>query len=167
MLAASNRLTQKRRVKRYLNAGTPPSIANTIAEFAALSRGLDIAELSRLEIGSLSEIATIYFDVGERIQLSWLAKKVKDLPISNHWHGLGRAALLNDLALTQRQITAKILKSAAGKGKSAVRNWIAEHQADNERLAQMIQDLQKSSEFDFSMLSVAVSAANQLGTPNA
>jgi hypothetical protein len=31
----------------------------------------------------------------------------------------------------------------------------------------MIQDLQKSAEFDFSMLSVAVSAANQLGTPNA
>ena len=115
----------------------------------------------------MSDISTIYFDVGERIQLSWLSKKVRDLPITNHWHGLGRAALLNDLALTQKQITARILKSGSGKGKSAVRNWIAAHQADNERLAQMIQDLQKSSEFDFSMLSVAVSAANQLGTPNA
>ncbi|MDC1073452.1 NAD-glutamate dehydrogenase, partial [Gammaproteobacteria bacterium] len=167
VLAASNRLIQKRRVKRYLNAGTPPSIANTIAEFAALSRGLDIAELAHSEAGRLSDISTIYFDVGERIQLSWLSKKVRDLPITNHWHGLGRAALLNDLALTQKQITARILKSGSGKGKSAVRNWIAAHQADNERLAQMIQDLQKSSEFDFSMLSVAVSAANQLGTPNA
>ena len=164
VLAASNRLTQKRRVKRYLGAQTPAPLANTVAEFAALSRGLDIVDLANNgEAYGIAQVASVYFDVGDRLHLQWLFERIGKLPLQNHWHGLARAALRSNLTLTQRQITARILASDTGRGKSAVRSWIAANGPDHQRLEQMIDDLQKSAELDFAMLAVAVSAAGRLG----
>jgi len=164
VLAASNRLTQKRRVKRYLGAQTPAPLANTVAEFAALSRGLDIVDLANNgETYGIAQVASVYFDVGDRLHLQWLFERIGKLPLQNHWHGLARAALRSNLTLTQRQITARILASDTGRGKSAVRSWIAANGPDHQRLEQMIDDLQKSAELDFAMLAVAVSAAGRLG----
>ncbi len=163
VLAASNRLTQKRRVKRYLNAQTPAPIANTVAEFAALSRGLDIAELAASGDYGIAQVASVYFDVGDRLHLQWLFERIGKLPINNHWHGLARAALRSDLVLTQRQITARILSRETGRGKAAVRSWIAAHPTDHQRLEHMIADLHKSGDLDFAMLAVVVNAVGRLG----
>jgi NAD-specific glutamate dehydrogenase len=61
-------------------------------------------------------------------------------------------------------ITANILDTQGSRGKAGVRQWVATHRAETERLAQMINDLQMSSHLDFAMLSVAVSEAGQIGS---
>jgi NAD-specific glutamate dehydrogenase len=61
-------------------------------------------------------------------------------------------------------ISAIILDTQTGRGKSAVRQWVHQHHGDAERLAQMIDDLQKSNSPDFAMLSVVVSEAAQLSS---
>ncbi|MBT5981934.1 MAG: hypothetical protein HOG65_11885, partial [Acidiferrobacteraceae bacterium] len=91
-----------------------------------------------------------------------LSDHIRDLPITNHWHALARSTLRSDLHLSQRTITAAILDTEGGRGKAGVRQWVATHRTDTERLAQMINDLQKSSNLDFAMLSVAVSEAGQI-----
>ena len=163
VLAASNRLIQKRRVRRYLNADVPPAIANHIAELAGLSRALDIADVASKGNFGIAQVATIYFDIGDRLGLHWLSDRIRDLSADNHWHALARTTLRSDLHLTQRTISALILHNQTGRGKAAVRQWVQQHQADTSRLTQMIGDLQKSNSPDFAMLSVAVSEAAQLG----
>jgi len=164
VLAASNRLIQKRRVRRYLNADVPPAIANHIAELAGLSRALDIADVASKGNFGIAQVATIYFDIGDRLGLHWLSDRIRDLSADNHWHALARTTLRSDLHLTQRTISALILDNQTGRGKAAVRQWVQQHQAETSRLAQMIDDLQKSNSPDFAMLSVAVSEAAQLGS---
>jgi glutamate dehydrogenase len=161
-LAASNRLTQKRRVRRYLNAAVPATLANHVAALAALTSALDIADVANSREHDIAQVATVYFDTGDRLGLHWLSDHIRDLPITNHWHALARSTLRSDLHLSQRTITATILDTEGGRGKAGVRQWVATHRADTERLAQMINDLQKSRNLDFAMLSVAVSEAGQI-----
>ncbi len=161
-LAASNRLTQKRRVRHYLNADVPATLANHVAALAALTSALDIADVANSREHDIAQVATVYFDTGDRLGLHWLSDHIRDLPITNHWHALARSTLRSDLHLSQRTITANILDTEGGRGKAGVRQWVATHRADTERLAQMINDLQKSSNLDFAMLSVAVSEAGQI-----
>ena len=164
VLAASNRLIQKRRVRRYLNADVPPAIANDIAELAGLSRALDIADVAGKGNFGIAQVATVYFDIGDRLGLHWLSDRIRGLSTDNHWHALARTTLRSDLHLTQRTISALILNSQTGRGKAAVRQWVQQHQTETGRLTQMIHDLQKSASPDFAMLSVAVSEAGQLGS---
>ncbi len=164
VLAASNRLVQKRRVHRYLNAEVPPGIANHVAELTGLARALDIVDVANKDTFGIAQVATIYFDIGDRLGLHWLSDRIRDLPADNHWHALARTTLRSDLHLTQRMISAIILNTQTGRGKAAVRQWVNQHHGDTARLAQMIDDLQKSSGPDFAMLSVAVSEAAQLGS---
>ena len=112
----------------------------------------------------IAQVATVYFDIGDRLALHWLSDRIRDLPADNHWHALARTTLRSDLHLTQRMISAIILNTQPGRGKAAVRQWVHQHHGDIERLAQMIGDLQKSSNPDFAMLSVAVSEAAQLSS---
>ena len=164
VLAASNRLVQKRRVRRYLNAEVPPAIANHVAELTGLARALDIVDVTGKGPFGIAQVATVYFDIGDRLALHWLSDRIRDLPADNHWHALARTTLRSDLHLTQRMISAIILNTQPGRGKAAVRQWVHQHHGDIERLAQMIGDLQKSSNPDFAMLSVAVSEAAQLSS---
>ena len=164
VLAASNRLIQKRRVRRYLNADVPPAIANHVAELAGLSRALDIADVAGKGRYGIAQVATVYFDIGDRLGLHWLSDRIRDLSTDNHWHALARTTLRSDLHLTQRTISGLILNSQNSRGKAAVRQWVQQNHTDTERLTQMINDLQKSASPDFAMLSVAVSEAAQLGS---
>ncbi len=164
VLAASNRLIQKRRVRRYLNAGVPPAIANHVAELAGLSRALDIADVAGKGRFGIAQVATVYFDIGDRLGLHWLSDRIRDLSADNHWHALARTTLRSDLHLTQRTISGLILNSQSSRGKAAVRQWVQQNLTDTARLSQMINDLQKSASPDFAMLSVAVSEAAQLGS---
>mgnify|MGYP001167601790 CR=1 FL=1 len=164
VLAASNRLIQKRRVRRYLNADVPPAIANRVAELAGLSRALDIADVADKGRFGIAQVATVYFDIGDRLGLHWLSDRIRDLSTDNHWHALARTTLRSDLHLTQRTISGLILNSQSSRGKAAVRQWVQQNHTDTERLTQMINDLQKSASPDFAMLSVAVSEAAQLGS---
>ncbi len=162
VLATSNRLIQKRRVRRYLNADVPAGLANHVAELTALASALDIVDVTNRGDYGIAQVATVYFDTGDRLGLHWLSDRIRDLPITNHWHALARSTLRSDLHFSQRAISATILDTQPGRGKAAVRQWVNTHRADSERLAQMIQDLQKSTDLDFAMLSVAVSEAGQI-----
>ena len=129
-----------------------------------LSRALDIADVAGKGRFGIAQVATVYFDIGDRLGLHWLSDRIRDLSTDNHWHALARTTLRSDLHLTQRTISGLILNSQSSRGKAAVRQWVQQNHSDTERLTQMINDLQKSTSPDFAMLSVAVSEAAQLGS---
>ncbi|MGE4659400.1 MAG: NAD-glutamate dehydrogenase, partial [Arenicellales bacterium] len=75
VLAASNRLAQKRRVRRYLNAEVPPGIANHVAELTGLAKALDIVDVANKDTFGIAQVATVYFDIGDRLDLHWLSDR--------------------------------------------------------------------------------------------
>ena len=162
VLAASNRLTQKRRVRRFLNAGVPADLANRAAALAALSSALDIVDVAATRAHDVAAVAAVYFDVGDRLGLHWLRGRIRELPVTSHWHSMARFSLRAELNLSQRDLAARVLDNGQGQGKAAVRHWVTAQQSACNRYLQLVNDLRRANTRDFAMLSVAVSEAHRL-----
>ncbi len=162
VLAASNRLTQKRRVRRFLAAEVPPELANQAAGLLAMSAALDIVEIARLDRHDVSDTATVYYDLGDRLGLHWLRDRIGELAIESHWHSMSKFALRADLSRSQRALAGSVLNSSTSKGKAAARQWVTRQKAACDRFDQIISDLRLAGKPDFAMLSVAVSEAKVL-----
>ncbi len=162
VLAASNRLTQKRRVRRFLAAEIPPELANQAAGLLAMSAGLDIVEIARMDRHDVSDTATVYYDLGDRLGLHWLRDRISELAVESHWHSMSKFALRTDLSRSQRALAGSVLNGSTSKGKTAVRQWVTRQKAACDRFDQIISDLRLAGKPDFAMLSVAVSEAKVL-----
>jgi len=167
VLAASNRLTQKRRVRRFLNAGVPADLANRAAALAALSSALDIVDVAGNRAHDVAAVAAVYFDVGDRLGLHWLRGRIRELPVTSHWHSMARFSLRTELNLSQRDLAARVLDNGQGQGKAAVRHWVTAQQNACNRYLQLVNDLRSANTRDFAMLSVAVSEARRLADTTA
>jgi glutamate dehydrogenase len=165
VLAASNRLAQKRRVRQLLAAGVPPPVANRIAGLVAMSSAFDIVDVATISNQPVPLVATVYYEIGDRLNLHWLRDKIAELPVRNHWHSMAKFSLRNDLHKHQRDLVAEILSaSEGGRAKKRVKNWVHTSQDACGRFERLITDLRGSGTVDFAMLSVAVSEAQTLVT---
>lgn len=163
VLAASNRLTQKRRVRQLLAAGVPPPVANRIAGLVAMSSAFDIVDVATISNQPVPLVATVYYEIGDLLNLHWLRDKIAELPVRNHWHSMAKFSLRNDLHKHQRDLVAEILStSEGGRAKKRVKDWIQSSQDACGRFERLITDLRGSGAVDFAMLSVAVSEAQAL-----
>ena len=162
VLAASNRLTRKRRARRFQSGKVPPELSNRAAGLPAMSAALDIVEMARIGRHDVEDAATVYYDLGDRLGLHWLRDRISELAVESHWHSMSKFALRADLSRSQRVLAGSVLNSSNAKGKSAVRQWVTGHQSACDRLSQIISDLRLTGKPDFAMLSVAVSEAKAL-----
>jgi glutamate dehydrogenase len=50
------------------------------------------------------------------LRLDWVRERIADLPRDDRWSAMARAALRDDLYSLQRDLTADVLASGAGRG---------------------------------------------------
>ena len=96
----------------------PEHLAARIASLETLHCALDLVEVAmaaRVEIGYA---AKAYFDLGERIGLTWIKEQIESLAADGHWQAVARGTLRDNLYALQRKITGAVL---ACKGRDAGR----------------------------------------------
>jgi glutamate dehydrogenase len=103
-------------------------------------------------------VAAAYFALGGRLEFPWLRARVAGLAADSHWQALAKAALRDDLASMQRQLTADALRGAAGKGNAAqaIDDWEQRNRALLGRFRQVLADLRLQGTLDLAMASVAM-----------
>jgi glutamate dehydrogenase len=143
---------------RYAEAGVPAKLAALVASFDTLPAALDLVEISEAFGCDVKTVARAYFGLGGRLEFPWLRAKVASLPSESHWQALAKAALRDDLASMQRQLTADALRAAAGKGdaQQAITAWEEANRAMLERFRQVHTDLRTHQALDLAMASVAM-----------
>ena len=57
-------------------------------------------------------VTDVYFGIGSRLGLDWLRDRILELPRTDRWQSLARAALRDDLYRLHRSLTREILLSA-------------------------------------------------------
>jgi glutamate dehydrogenase len=147
---------------RLIEQHVPEELATRVASLDLLHCSLDLVEAamaSRLEIGFA---ARAYFDIGERIGLTWIKDQIETLPAEGHWQAVARGTLSDNLYELQRKITGAVL-SCKGKGPGArVDRWLQDHSAAVESLKRIVVDLRTGAALDFATLSVALQAVRRL-----
>ncbi len=141
---------------RLENLGVPAKVAGETARLDAMYAVLDIVE-SAQELNRAVELAAqVYFSLVGKLDMRWIAVQVTALPAETHWQSMARAAMRDDLANLQRQLTSGVLRLSPAVNDPAelIAAWEAHHEADLARMREVMTDLRSARKCDLAMLSV-------------
>jgi glutamate dehydrogenase len=156
LLSADDRRALEVNEARLAEQGVPAPLAAAVARADAMYAALDVVEVSTTLARPVSLSAAIYFALAGKLSLRWVASQVSSLPTDTHWQSMARAAMRDDLANLQRQLTESVLKLSphATDEKTAIAVWEAHHDKAVARMRDVMEDLKAARERDLAMLSV-------------
>jgi glutamate dehydrogenase len=137
--------------------GVPPELAHRVASMQSLLAVFDIVVDAGLTGSEQPVVTEIYFGIGSRLGLDWLRDRILELPRTDRWQSLARAALRDDLYRLHRSLTREILLSAAEFGaQDPVDDWLERNAAGVQRADSVLADVKASREYDTTTLPVVL-----------
>ncbi len=151
-------------VRSWPRTGVPPELARRAASMPSLLSVLDIVEVASGTGRPLEVVTATYFQLGSRLELTWLRDRILELPRANRWQALARAALRDDLYSLHRALTQEVLELAGAgrRGAAAVDAWRERNRMAVERSLAMLADIQASRSYDTTTLPVALREVRNL-----
>jgi glutamate dehydrogenase len=140
----------------------PEQLAARIASLEELHSALDLVEVAMAARVKIGYAARVYFDLGERIGLTWIKEQIDALAADGHWQAVARATLRDNLYALQSQITLAVLRVKGKDAGARVDLWLSRHCAPIDSLKRVVIDLRTGSPPDFATLSVALQAVRRL-----
>jgi glutamate dehydrogenase len=139
--------------------GVPTPLAHRIAFMPLLETAPDLTQLAAQSGVEMDKIAGIFFGLGQRLGLDWFADRAHSFIADTPWQREAVAAILDDLAASQRRLAALIV-GKAGKGKKAgkagtLADWLTHNAARMERYDAMLADWRAVGAVDVAMLTLA------------
>jgi glutamate dehydrogenase len=158
VLDADDRAAYDQRQSELLAAGVPQALADRVAGMAALLPTLDIVEVADLTGRDLETVMYASFEIGARLQLSWLRDRILDLPRGDRWQALARSALRDDLAHLVAELSTEVLESGAANATAGelIAAWEASREHALERCLGVLSDIRASQIYDTTTLPVAL-----------
>lgn len=137
-------------------AGVSPATAMHIANVDLQYALLDIIDAATVNKLSVRDVASMYFALGEYLELDWLREKISMQPATSYWDLIARTTLRDDLDVQQRNLTIAVLQGAGRTSETGARieKWAAQQKTFLPRWQQLLTDLRSSPTFEFIMFSV-------------
>ena len=158
LVAASSQAAIDAATSRLVERGVPEELALEVACGNELLSALDVVDVATNAAISVEEAASVYFALGESLDLHWLRDQVAALPRDNRWQALSRAALRDDLYAQLSALTLDSLRLDTDGATPAARvdAWLDQNRIPVARCRQILGDLAAANGTDFTMLSVAM-----------
>ena len=165
LLADTNLIAIKENSARLTSEQVPEALAQRVAMFSELLSTLDIVEVANVLTLSVEQVAEVYYALGEKLDFPWLHEQIVNLPRSNRWQAMSRAALRDDLYSQHRLLTRNVLlQTTEGDAGQRVEEWIVQKAASITRCRQILADLKAAGKADFAMLPVAMREIRGMST---
>ncbi len=100
------------RAAKLVARGVPDDVARRHAFQPELTHGPDILEIAEVTGLAPTEVAKVFFRVGDAYRIDWLEQLAAQLPTDTRWRRWGLEALEDDLLLLRRQLVERVLSSA-------------------------------------------------------
>ncbi|HET6634345.1 MAG TPA: NAD-glutamate dehydrogenase [Streptomyces sp.] len=138
--------------------GVPAELAMKVAGFSAVFPALDVVAVAdRLDM-PLFDVAEVYYDLADRLDITQLQERVGELPRADRWQSMARSSIREDLYAAHQLLTADVL--AAGDGAATpdqrFEAWEAKNSAILSRARATLEEIHASDTFDLANLSVAM-----------
>ena len=152
------RASWEKRNDQLMAAGLPKELASVLAGTGYLYSSLGIIEAQEATGMPLKTVANLYYDLGDRLDLTWFANAIAALTPSSHWQALARESFREDLDWQQRALTTGVLKIAESPEKvtDSVNAWEQHNQHMIDRWNAMLAELKGVREPEYAMFSVAL-----------
>jgi glutamate dehydrogenase len=159
-------VTQKARMNalrsQLVEQHVPEQLAARIASLDELHSALDLVEVAMAARVRIVYAAKAYFELGERIGLTWIKEQIEALAADGQWQAVARGTLRDNLYSLQSKITLAVLRCMGREPEARVENWLSHHAAPVDSLKRVVVDLRTGSPPDFATISVALQAVRRL-----
>ncbi|MFI6596139.1 NAD-glutamate dehydrogenase [Nonomuraea sp. NPDC050536] len=144
--------------------GVPVELAERVAAMVPAYSTFDLVEVASFTDRPVNEVAEVYFDLADRLQLARLRERVIALPRDNRWNSMARSALRDDLYAAHASLTRDVLAhSTPGLSpEERLALWTEANSAAVARARQTLSEIWESDNFDLATLSVALRAVRTL-----
>ncbi|MFI2758324.1 NAD-glutamate dehydrogenase [Streptomyces echinatus] len=139
-------------------AGVPDEVATRVAGFSSAFPALDIVSVADRMGREPLDVAEIYYDLADRLNITQLMDRIIELPREDRWQSMARASIREDLYAAHAALTADVF--AAGNGTSTpeqrFKAWEQKNSAILGRARTTLDEIRGSDSFDLANLSVAM-----------
>ncbi|MBG0854834.1 NAD-glutamate dehydrogenase [Streptomyces spinoverrucosus] len=139
-------------------AGVPDELATPVAGFSSAFPTLDIVSVADRMGKEPMDVAEVYYDLADRLTITQLMDRISDLPRTDRWQSMARAAIREDLYAAHAAVTADVL--AVGNGSATpeqrFKGWEQKNAAILGRARTTLEEIHGSDAFDLANLSVAM-----------
>jgi len=134
-----------------------------LARLPFLRAALDMVEVASQTKRPIQQVATVFYELGESLDLEWLRNQIEGLPVEGHWHAQARGSLLDELNHQHRALASQVLKSsgASDGGQSLVQAWLQRDDPSLRYTRSMLAEI-FTQNADYPIASVAVRRLAQL-----
>ncbi|GLW05301.1 NAD-glutamate dehydrogenase [Microtetraspora sp. NBRC 13810] len=166
LLAGPDLAAYEERRDGFVSRGVPEELAERVAAMVPAYSTFDLVEVASHTGRPVREVAEVYFDLADRLQLARLRERVIALPRDNRWNTMARAALRDDLYAAHASLTRDVLAhSKPGQSpEERLARWTDANAAPVARARQMLTEIWESDNIDLATLSVALRAIRTLVT---
>ncbi|WP_380279199.1 NAD-glutamate dehydrogenase [Kitasatospora purpeofusca] len=139
-------------------AGVPEQLATRIAGLSSTFPTLDITEVADRSGKDVAQVAELYYDLADRLQITHLLDRIIELPRTDRWSSMARAAIREDLFAAHAALTADILDCGPDGAAPEERYtaWADLNSTLLNRAKSTLDDIRGSDNYELSSLSVAM-----------
>ncbi|MEV8096804.1 NAD-glutamate dehydrogenase [Kitasatospora sp. NPDC085879] len=139
-------------------AGVPDELANRIAGLSSAFPTLDIVGVADRSEADVMEVAELYYDLADRLQITHLLDRIIELPRTDRWSSMARAAIREDLFAAHSALTADVLACgpAGSSPEDRYKAWAELNGTLLSRAKTTLDDIRGSDNYELSSLSVAM-----------
>ncbi len=159
LLTPSDKEQLEIEILAFVQQGVPVSLANNMASCNTLFTSLDIVEAARKNKFSILDMAKIYYELGNRLELNWLREQMNAYPMDNQWDELARSGFRDDLDNVQRKLSVSVLTLPTEKNSSIVErieSWAQENRLLTDRWQNLLAEIKSSINPGFVTYSVVL-----------
>jgi glutamate dehydrogenase len=148
--------------EKWEGLGLPATLAIRLARMPELRSALDMVEVAQHSGHSIAAVASVFYELGEALDLEWLREQIEALPVEGHWHAQARGSLLDELNHQHRALALQVLALAGGsRDVSPVQAWLQRDDATLKYTRSMLAEI-LTQNADYPIASVAVRRLAQL-----
>ncbi|MDH6577190.1 NAD-glutamate dehydrogenase [Kitasatospora sp. MAP5-34] len=139
-------------------AGVPDALAVRIAGLSSAFPALDIVGVADRSGAEVTEVAELYYDLADRLQITHLLDRIIELPRTDRWSSMARASIREELFAAHAALTADIL-ACGPEGASPEERyevWADTNRNLLSRARTTLDDIRGSDNYELSSLSVAM-----------
>ncbi|MFJ2603388.1 NAD-glutamate dehydrogenase [Streptomyces sp. NPDC087425] len=139
-------------------AGVPDELATRVAGFSSVFPAVDIVSVADRMGREPMDVAEVYYDLGDRLNISQLMDRIIELPRADRWQSMARASIREDLYAAHSALTADVLAVGSGSDTPGARfeAWEEKNAPILGRARVTLDEIQGSEAFDLANLSVAM-----------
>ncbi|MGW8381139.1 NAD-glutamate dehydrogenase [Streptomyces sp. ODS28] len=158
LLKGDDQETHREVYEQLESAGVPSDLALRVAGFSAAFPALDVVAVAERTGHELLDVAAVYYDLADELGITQLQQRVSELPRTDRWQSMARAAIREDLYAAHQLLTADVLAAPDDSATPSQRYeaWEAKNATVLSRARATLDEIQSSESFDLANLSVAM-----------